>query len=123
MSSNNKRVWDVNCKLLYDVYLSYSLEWPSLTVDWLPGCEDLRVEEKDVERRRLLLATHTSGRASENLIVAELLIPIEPDVVDNASKACKSIIFFNAYLLYVLNLNILFLNMNLYCRGPLSNFL
>ena len=28
--------WKVNSKYLYDLAISHALEWPSLTVQWLP---------------------------------------------------------------------------------------
>lgn len=31
------KVWKKNAPFLYDVVLTHPLEWPSLTVQWLPG--------------------------------------------------------------------------------------
>lgn len=32
--------WKVNTKVLYDLILNSTLEWPSLTVQWIPGLAD-----------------------------------------------------------------------------------
>ncbi len=34
------RVWKKNSTLLYDVVVTHSLEWPSLTVEWLPDYDE-----------------------------------------------------------------------------------
>ena len=31
------RVWKKNSPFLYDVVVTHALEWPSLTVEWLPS--------------------------------------------------------------------------------------
>lgn len=30
------KIWKKNCPYLYDVLVTHGLEWPSLTVNWLP---------------------------------------------------------------------------------------
>jgi histone-binding protein RBBP4 len=30
------KTWKVNSRYLYDLAISHALEWPSLTVQWLP---------------------------------------------------------------------------------------
>ena len=30
------KIWKKNSPFLYDLLLSHALEWPSLTVEWLP---------------------------------------------------------------------------------------
>ena len=56
--------------------LTYSLEWPSLTVEWLPGViHDAHFES--VEMRRMLLGTHTDSAVGneDRLIVAQIYVP------------------------------------------------
>ncbi len=31
------KIWKKNAPFLYDVVLTHALDWPSLTVQWLPG--------------------------------------------------------------------------------------
>jgi hypothetical protein len=33
------KIWKKNTPFLYDLLLTHALEWPSLTVAWLPGNE------------------------------------------------------------------------------------
>lgn len=30
------KIWKKNCPFLYDTVITNALDWPSLTVDWLP---------------------------------------------------------------------------------------
>lgn len=30
------KIWKRNCPFLYELLISQALEWPSLTVEWLP---------------------------------------------------------------------------------------
>jgi len=49
------KIWKKNTPFLYDLVMTHALEWPSLTVQWLPDKEG---SENSVQR--LLLATHTA---------------------------------------------------------------
>ena len=52
------KIWKKNTPFLYDLVVTHALEWPSLTVQWLPD----RVEDpgKDYSTQKLILGTHTS---------------------------------------------------------------
>ena len=78
----DNRVRLANKSLIYDVLVSYSLGWPSLTVDWVPG--DVGTNECDDqgrEIRHLICATQTSAAADESLIVAEVIKPNKSFVI------------------------------------------
>lgn len=64
-------VCEVNRGFMYDVFLMYALEWPSLTIDWLPKYKST----DETEIHYLLCTTHTSGQASEYLMYLEVHIP------------------------------------------------
>jgi len=74
------KIWKKNTPFLYDVMLSHALEWPSLTVQFLPdkilpaGC--------DYSIQRLLLGTHTSGGEANYVHVAEIRLPLEDTEID-----------------------------------------
>jgi hypothetical protein len=36
VSYENYKIWKKNVPYLYDVMVTHTLEWPSLTVQWLP---------------------------------------------------------------------------------------
>jgi histone-binding protein RBBP4 len=84
------KVWKKNSPFLYDVVMTHSLEWPSLTVQWLPG---VRSDESDeYEVHSMLLGTHTSkneGELQENenelqnyLMIAETKLPSPNAVIE-----------------------------------------
>ncbi|WCJ39890.1 Histone-binding protein MSI1 [Euphorbia peplus] len=57
-------VWKKNTPFLYDLVISHPLEWPSLTVQWLPHSE-----------HKLILGTHTSDDSPNYLMIAHALLP------------------------------------------------
>ena len=74
------KIWKKNTPFLYDLVISHALEWPSLTVQWLPD----RVEHQDKEcsTQKLILGTHTSEGEQNHLIVCEIQLPLEDATVD-----------------------------------------
>merc|ERR1719193_1822124 len=52
------KIWKKNTPFLYDLVMTHALEWPSLTVQWLPDVT--KPEGKDYSVHRLILGTHTS---------------------------------------------------------------
>lgn len=70
-------MWKKNTPLLYDLVICHSLEWPSLTVQWLPtppssdGGGDFSVH-------KLILGTHTSDDYPNFLMIADAYLPSDP---------------------------------------------
>ena len=60
--------------------MSHALEWPSLTVQWLP--EVTYPTGRDVGLHKLLLGTHTSGGEPNYLQIAEVALPLPNAVID-----------------------------------------
>ena len=75
-------VWRKNVPILYDVFAEQTLEWPSLTVEWLPGSEPCTHRE-GYESHRLLFGTHTAEGAMNELHVARVELPSEDTEIDN----------------------------------------
>lgn len=65
------RVWKKNTPFLYDLVISHALEWPSLTVQWLPSTDG----QDGVTVHKLVLGTHTSDDAPNFLMLADVLLP------------------------------------------------
>ncbi|CAM9745584.1 unnamed protein product, partial [Ectocarpus sp. 4 AP-2014] len=59
MITEEYKVWKKNTPFLYDIVMTHALEWPSLTVQWLPSVKSQ--ESKDYAVHKLVLGTHTSG--------------------------------------------------------------
>ncbi|KAH7728702.1 hypothetical protein AAVH_04013 [Aphelenchoides avenae] len=76
------KIWKKNTPFLYDMVMTHALEWPSLTVQWLPDVQ--RTEGSDYTTHRLILGTHTSDEQN-HLVIAKLLLPTDNAQFD-ASK-------------------------------------
>ncbi|NXS71640.1 RBBP7 protein, partial [Pandion haliaetus] len=70
--SEEYKIWKKNTPFLYDLVMTHALEWPSLTVQWLPDVT--RPEGKDYALHWLVLGTHTSDEQN-HLVVARVQIP------------------------------------------------
>ena len=81
------KIWKKNSPFLYDLVVTHSLEWPSLTAQWLPDVT--RPERKDYSVHRLVLGTHTSGEQNR-LMIASLQLPKEDAKMDSPDlNKCK----------------------------------
>jgi histone-binding protein RBBP4 len=56
---------------------THALDWPSLTLEWLPDTK--AVKDKGYAEHRLVLGTHTSGAEQNYLMIAHVRLPLEPD--------------------------------------------
>eukprot|EP00123_Amoebidium_parasiticum_P000598 comp11441_c0_seq1/m.5857 comp11441_c0_seq1/g.5857 ORF comp11441_c0_seq1/g.5857 comp11441_c0_seq1/m.5857 type:complete len:423 (-) comp11441_c0_seq1:16-1284(-) len=74
------KVWRKNSPFLYDMVLVHALDWPSLTVQWLPGTSPVKGEP--LLEHQLLLGTHTSDTEPNFLIRASIKLPSEDGFVD-----------------------------------------
>eukprot|EP00898_Chlorokybus_atmophyticus_P003487 jgi/Chlat1/4139/Chrsp269S03967 len=74
------KIWKKNTPFLYDLVVTHALEWPSLTVQWLP--ERTEPQGKDYSVQKLILGTHTSDNEQNYLMLAEVQLPLEDAEVD-----------------------------------------
>ena len=74
------KIWKKNTPFLYDLVLTHALEWPSLTVQWLP--EKRLPPEKDYSVHRVVLGTHTNDGEQNYLMIAEARLPNEDAEID-----------------------------------------
>lgn len=77
------KIWKKNTPFLYDLVITHALEWPSLTVQWLPNREE--VGGKDFSLQRLIVGTHTSDNEPNYLMIAQVQLPLE-DSENNARQ-------------------------------------
>ncbi|KAJ9529641.1 hypothetical protein QJQ45_014414 [Haematococcus lacustris] len=74
------KIWKKNTPFLYDLVITHALEWPSLTIQWLP---DKEVQDgKDYSKQKMILGTHTSDNEQNYLMVAEVQLPLEDSELD-----------------------------------------
>lgn len=68
-------VWKKNTPLLYDLFISDPLPWPSLTIHWLPSPPQPH-SHPSFNLHKLLFATHTSQNEPNFLILAHASLPL-----------------------------------------------
>jgi histone-binding protein RBBP4 len=61
---------------LTDYPVSRALEWPTLTTQWLPDVQD--EASSPLRKHRLLIGTHTSGKAQDSLQIVHIKLPKPP---------------------------------------------
>ena len=74
------KIWKKNTPFLYDLVMTHALEWPSLTVQWMPDVR--RSSDGETNTHRLLLGTHTSGSEPDYLMVADVILPTAEAEID-----------------------------------------
>ncbi|KRH92298.1 Nucleosome remodeling factor, subunit CAF1/NURF55/MSI1, partial [Pseudoloma neurophilia] len=67
------KLWKKNSPYLYDMMVTHSLCWPSLSVQFFPDA--VRNEKKGTTTQRLLISTHTSKKDDEFLKIMSVTIP------------------------------------------------
>ncbi|KAJ3375848.1 Chromatin assembly complex, subunit 3 [Allomyces arbusculus] len=77
------RVWKRHMPLLYDLFVPHCLDWPSLTVQWLPTVEEY--DGRDYVTQDVLLGTNTSSLEPDYICIATVQLP-RGDMDDNARK-------------------------------------
>lgn len=79
------KVWKKNSPFLYDLVMTYSLDWPSLTVQWLPlpeGNKSNNNSGSTTTQHRLVLGTQCDGADQNYLMIADVLLPDENMPID-----------------------------------------
>lgn len=74
------KIWKKNTPFLYDLVITHALEWPSLTVQWLPMKEERGARDHSVQE--LILGTHTSEGEQNYLLRMEVQLPQEDTTLD-----------------------------------------
>uniref|UniRef100_A0A4W2FZ02 Histone-binding protein RBBP4-like N-terminal domain-containing protein n=1 Tax=Bos indicus x Bos taurus TaxID=30522 RepID=A0A4W2FZ02_BOBOX len=69
------KIWKKNTPFLYNLVMTYALEWPSLTAQWLPDVT--RPEGKDFMKPRLASLWTSEGRLQAFLEPKSQWAPIE----------------------------------------------
>lgn len=78
-------VWKKNTPFLYDLVISQPLEWPSLTVEWLPFTPLPPTTDGSISVQKLILGTHTADGIPNFLMIADAFLPRETYAADNNS--------------------------------------
>ena len=65
------KIWKYNAHHLYDTLIIGALEWPSLTVNWLPEIE----EQDSYKIQRIIIGTHTNNNEQNYLLICKIKFP------------------------------------------------
>ncbi|PIN13172.1 Nucleosome remodeling factor, subunit CAF1/NURF55/MSI1 [Handroanthus impetiginosus] len=69
------KTWRNTAPLLYDLIISQALDWPSLTVEWLPYQEEQTGNDYLVQK--MIFGTRALGNDRNYLIIAQVGLPLE----------------------------------------------
>lgn len=72
---NDYKIWKKNAPYLYDVLITWGLDWPSLCVNWLPR-DNLNNNYSYIQK--MIIGTYTSGQENDYLMIAKTRLPIQP---------------------------------------------
>lgn len=75
------KIWKKNTPFLYDLVITHALEWPSLTVQWLPEKEEV---DGRYTKQKMVMGTHTSEGEQNYLMLAEVHLPVADAEADIA---------------------------------------
>lgn len=68
------KIWKKNAMYLYDLLITHTLTWPSLTVEWVPESGP-QASSKEMLSHRLILGSNTSGTHANYLIILRVQLP------------------------------------------------
>eukprot|EP01132_Coremiostelium_polycephalum_P003268 gene3268-4092_t len=75
------KIWKRHTPFLYDTIITHALEWPSLTVNWLPLKTTPQNKQYCIEK--VILGTHTSDAEQNYLMVAKVHLPVDSTTIDS----------------------------------------
>ncbi|KAJ6906405.1 hypothetical protein NC652_023982 [Populus alba x Populus x berolinensis] len=88
-------VWKKNTPFLYDFVISHPLEWPSLTVQWVPLATPLphSTDPSSFSVHKLVLGTHTSDDSPNYLLIADAVLPtsVAEAKIDTSGSSTNSV--------------------------------
>ncbi|CAO3631740.1 unnamed protein product [Cunninghamella echinulata] len=78
-------LWKKTTPMLYDIVVTRSLTWPTLTCQWLPGI----TKENESTTQEILIGTHTNDEEDNYLQVLALNLPQSEDNESTATPQAK----------------------------------
>lgn len=80
------KVWKKNTPFLYDLVISRALEWPSLTIQWLPTVQS----SPSFSVHKLIMGTQTNEGAPNFLMLADAYLPL-PSAAESEPSALPKV--------------------------------
>ncbi len=75
------KIWKKNCPYLYDLVITHELEFPSLTVQWLP-VRDCPMD-KDYTIHKAVIGTSLTESEANSLLIAKVRVPKDDSSLDH----------------------------------------
>ena len=82
------KIWKKNAPYLYDILITWGLDWPSLCVNWIPKIDYLK--DRPIYLQKMVLGTFSSGKEDDYLMIAKVRLPISK-VVQECQPPDKSL--------------------------------
>ena len=83
-NEDTQKIWKKNAPYLYDVLITWGLDWPSLCIDWLPKVD--YVPKRNFYLQHLILGTHTNNEEPNFLLICKTRLPISELVLKEHSE-------------------------------------
>lgn len=80
-------MWKENKPYLDDLVITHTLEWPSLTVEWLPDGAEHPGQDQSVPK--IVLGTHARSDFPNYLVIAEVHMPWKDSFSEHSAKSKK----------------------------------
>lgn len=80
-------MWIENKPCLDNLVITHTLEWPSLTVEWLPDRAEYPGQGQSVPK--IVLGTHARGDFPNYLVIAEVHMPWKDSFSEHCAKSKK----------------------------------
>ena len=91
------KIWKKNVPFLYDSVMTHALEWPSLTVQWMPTSSTFTDQEGQVfKKHRMVIGTHTSSNEQNHVIVASVSLPADNTTFDGVKQGFRKNVLFRS---------------------------
>ena len=77
-NENEYKIWKKNAPYLYDVLITWGLDWPSLCVNWTTKIDYQK--DRPIYTQKMILGTFSSGQEEDYLMIANVNLPISKAV-------------------------------------------
>ena len=74
------KIWKKNAPYLYDLLITWGLDWPSLSVSWWPNLDYLK--DRPFYLQKMALGTYTGAKENDYLLIGKVRLPISKAVLE-----------------------------------------
>jgi len=73
-------IWKKNAQYLYDLLITWGLEWPSLSISWWPTFD--YIKDRPFYMQKMALGTFTDGKEPDYLLIGKVRMPVSKVVLE-----------------------------------------